>query len=126
MESTGQKKNKGRVFKKLNLRRKLSEAQNHRCAYCHKRLDFLTIDHVIPHSITHKGHKSRATNFANTVVACERCNNLKGNHCAYLFYALINGEFTFKEAKMLYPKNMVPNGFGVLDKIYEQEIRKKL
>lgn len=63
--------------------RRLSEAQNHRCAYCHcvlvyeqDRNESMTIDHVVPVS---KGGKRK---WINEVAACARCNRLKDNMSA--------------------------------------------
>lgn len=43
----------------------------HRCAYCGKRAT--TIDHVLPRS------RGGPWSWLNTVAACSRCNNRKGN-----------------------------------------------
>lgn len=44
---------------------------HHRCAYCGKKLDKLTIDHVVPLS---RGGKHSVS---NVVPACRHCNNVK-------------------------------------------------
>ncbi len=46
---------------------------NYTCQYCNRKAKKLTIEHVIPQS---RGGK---TNFENCVIACEACNNKKGN-----------------------------------------------
>ncbi len=46
---------------------------NYTCQYCDRKTKKLTIEHVIPQS---RGGK---TNFENCVIACEACNNKKGN-----------------------------------------------
>ena len=43
----------------------------HRCAYCGKRAS--TIDHILPRS------RGGENSWRNTVAACERCNQRKGN-----------------------------------------------
>jgi len=55
------------------LRARLSEAQNHRCAYCGVRMEQPTIDHVRPLS------KGGALGWENAVAACLPCNQMKGN-----------------------------------------------
>ena len=70
--------------------KKLSEAQNHKCAYCgivtcypgesSNKDIWATIDHVVPRS---KGGKSQ---YSNYVMACSKCNSEKSSHCALSFY----------------------------------------
>jgi 5-methylcytosine-specific restriction endonuclease McrA len=62
------------------LRDRLSEAQNHRCCWCGKRMDKTgpfddrpTFEHVIPLS---RGGEDTPSNLA---IACMRCNNDRGN-----------------------------------------------
>jgi len=43
----------------------------HRCAYCGERAD--TVDHLLPRS------RGGTWTWMNTVAACRRCNNRKGN-----------------------------------------------
>ncbi len=43
------------------------------CAYCGKKRERLTLDHIIPRS------RGGATDFDNCVAACKSCNNLKGD-----------------------------------------------
>ncbi len=60
-------------FKTVVLNRKnLMLRDNHTCQYCGKK-DQLTIDHVIPRS---RGGKDT---WQNMIVACHRCNHLKGH-----------------------------------------------
>lgn len=80
------------ILKFAGYRKKhaLSEAQNHRCAYCQKILDpsisdhrhpmIVTIDHVHPLGL---GGKRR---WDNEVAACRECNNLRGIMDAYEFH----------------------------------------
>lgn len=56
-----------------DLRRCLSEAQNHRCCWCGARPDYLTFDHVLP---INKGGSDHPDNL---VMACEPCNRERGN-----------------------------------------------
>lgn len=46
---------------------------NHICQYCGKNTN-LTIDHIMPKS------RGGSDSWENTVVACTRCNNRKGDH----------------------------------------------
>lgn len=62
------------------LRSRLSEAQNHRCCWCARRMsdvagrkDSATLEHIIPRSLG--GSKTDPDNCA---VACERCNRKRG------------------------------------------------
>lgn len=81
---------------KLTLLNRLSESQNHRCAYCGARV-WLTeddrngeekwqrasFDHITP--------KSRGGNdkLKNLVVACRECNSSRGDQNAYKFFKKI-------------------------------------
>lgn len=67
---------------------RLSEAQNHRCAYCGCVMALnngdrrsATIDHVIPLS------RGGRRNLANEVAACWRCNNSRGDTEAHVYFA---------------------------------------
>lgn len=58
---------------------RLSEAQNHRCAFCGTRMgatgqyrDYPTIEHVIPLS------RGGADDESNVVIACRGCNDDRG------------------------------------------------
>lgn len=66
----------------IRLRQRLSEAQNHRCAYCGTREVPLTIDHVIPRS------RGGRYGYANCVAACEPCNHDRDNRNAFTYFAL--------------------------------------
>lgn len=60
--------------KKIILNRKnLLIRDRHRCQYCNRRVNPLTIDHVIPRN--YGGNNS----WENLVVACLPCNNRKAN-----------------------------------------------
>lgn len=52
----------------------------HRCVYCgkHDKSSELTIDHVVPQWY-HRKHKTNQNTWGNTVTACKRCNNRKGD-----------------------------------------------
>ena len=72
---------------------RLSEAQNHRCAYCgvemtldQSRLTSLTEDHVVAQSV---GGSDR---WENRVAACAECNIKKDSKDAYLFLEEIRQE----------------------------------
>ena len=80
------------LIRNTELRIRLSEAQNHRCAYCGCKMDLAgapigaepppnmaTVDHVVPRS--KGGHKL----WSNLVAACFRCNNLRGDMDARRF-----------------------------------------
>lgn len=80
--------------------RTLSEAQNHRCAYCGKHTHFVssdcpdraTLDHLIPQC---KGRSSKAiqTNKdENLIMACAHCNALRGHMSPMKFYKKIRCE----------------------------------
>jgi 5-methylcytosine-specific restriction endonuclease McrA len=67
-------------YYKIKMRQRLSEAQNHRCCYCHVRFSddraspyYATLEHVIPIS------RGGSNNLKNLVVACEACNNIRGS-----------------------------------------------
>lgn len=64
-------------------RDRLSEAQNHRCCYCGERFadgsKAATLEHV-------RARANGGSNaYANLVVACLRCNGLRGSMNAYQF-----------------------------------------
>jgi 5-methylcytosine-specific restriction endonuclease McrA len=70
--------NWGRHFPWLKVR--LSEAQNHRCCWCHKLMDDTgprddrpTFEHIIP--LSRCGEDAPA----NLAIACYRCNQDRGN-----------------------------------------------
>ena len=52
--------------------REILEKHDHRCTYCGKQLERLTMDHVIP--LSRGGHHVRE----NVVPACRSCNSRKG------------------------------------------------
>lgn len=52
--------------------RDILDTYHHRCAYCGKKSERLTIDHVIP--VSHGGTHS----VNNVVPACQHCNDVKG------------------------------------------------
>ncbi len=89
-----------------SFRRRVSEVQRHRCAFCFKRCEKLTVDHVVPLS------KGGLDNYDNVVGACEKCNHQRSNHDAFMYYNLLHGQITFKEAKKLNPT--IPPGFVML------------
>ena len=69
-----------RQVAKFKMKRELSEAQNHRCCYCHERFSddptspyYATIEHVIPTS--HGGDDD----LSNIVLACYECNHSRSN-----------------------------------------------
>lgn len=78
------------LFKKTGkeaaiTRARLSEAQNHRCAYCHTADRELTIEHIVTKS---QGGRNVWSNLA---VACSRCNGLRADRVsAKTFYKLLN------------------------------------
>lgn len=62
------------------MKQHLSEAQNHRCCYCHELFSddresplYATWEHVIPRS--HGGTDA----LSNFVLACYTCNNTRGS-----------------------------------------------
>ena len=63
-------RNRGGSAARQVVARRLAEAQNWRCAYCHCHLDFgsVTIEHVHPLSL------GGAHAWENMVAACEPCN----------------------------------------------------
>lgn len=110
----------GKFFSKI--RRELSEAQNHRCAYCgcevaelyeiqkrfgkhiekpEKHGQLATIDHIIPLS------KNGSNAKENLVVACQKCNKFRGSMDALVFFTIINDflqRTRFKPAEMTRPQ----------------------
>ncbi len=90
--------------KKIPLRERLSEAQNHRCAYCGVRFGArfrhwtpeqtrATIDHFIPRS---QGGSDR---WDNLIAACQRCNKARGDEDALAFFAR-RGWITGKDRRL--------------------------
>lgn len=80
--------------RRQSLVRRLSEAQNHRCAYCgiamrfswEPRARFLggmnvaTIDHVVPWGL------GGPNDWENLIAACKLCNNARGTENAWTFF----------------------------------------
>lgn len=70
----------------------LSEAQNHRCAYCGKDthfdsgdcLDRATLEHLLPSSLPRQTNRDE-----NLVMACAHCNGLRSNMNPMKFYNTI-------------------------------------
>lgn len=71
-----------------NLRRRLSEAQNHRCCYCGVRFgegfDALTLEHYSARMF------GGPTNFHNCVAACKWCNHARGTDNPQKFWFRLN------------------------------------
>lgn len=67
------------IATKIKLRRRLSEAQNHRCCYCGVDMDPAPSK---PTGATLEHYQTRSTggrtDFANCVVACKTCNHARG------------------------------------------------
>ncbi len=70
--------------------RQLSEAQNHRCAYCGKEthfggsrasMDMATLEHLVPAS-----HSSQTNRDENLVMACAHCNGIRSSTNPMKFY----------------------------------------
>lgn len=68
----------------------LSEAQNHKCCWCGRRMTeypekghSTTIEHVVPRS---RGGEDHIDNYA---AACNRCNQKRGNHSIEVFMECI-------------------------------------
>lgn len=71
--------------KRQRFRERLSEAQNHRCAYCGRNIKKrATVDHIIP--LVHGGEPLSPD---NAVAACRKCNERRGSMNAYRFYRLV-------------------------------------
>jgi 5-methylcytosine-specific restriction endonuclease McrA len=68
------------TFFKINL-----FMNQHHCSYCGRKLRFkqATVDHIIPLS---RGGK---TCYDNLCIACQRCNNLKGDLPMEAFESLL-------------------------------------
>ena len=90
--------NAGGASTRRKWKRKLSEAQNHRCCYCYVTFDeenespySATFEHVIP---TIRGGLSK---LENLVLCCNTCNNIRGDRIsAENFSELIqNGQLDF-------------------------------
>jgi hypothetical protein len=76
--------------KKPNRRRRLSEAQGHRCCYCGIRLidvpwqhNSVTLEHVIPKAA------GAWNDDINLVVACRLCNEGRGTMLAASYFDLV-------------------------------------
>jgi 5-methylcytosine-specific restriction endonuclease McrA len=64
-----------------SLQRRLSEAQNHRCAYCGGDIRVgCTIDHLVPQA---SGGKH---SYLNTVAACADCNRRRDRENPLVFF----------------------------------------
>ena len=68
------------------LRARLSEAQNHRCAFCGARVEAPTLDHFL--ALAAGGE----TSWENCIMACLPCNNRKGNTNAMAFWQMLQDE----------------------------------
>ena len=75
------------IIKWIITRNRLSEAQNHHCAYCgckmtskKKKANEVTIDHIIPKS------QLGTNDWENLVAACASCNTLRGSIDPYEFF----------------------------------------
>ena len=73
-----------RIRKKRSLQRRVFESQNHRCAYCHRRPQELTLDHVIPVS------KGGQDDFDNLIGACAKCNRTRDTIDAFVYYRILH------------------------------------
>jgi len=76
---------------RFKMKQALSEAQNHRCCYCHERFSddktspfFATFEHVIPKS------RGGRHDLSNIVLACYTCNNIPGGTSTEDFSNLIH------------------------------------
>lgn len=68
------------------MRDRLSEAQNHRCAYCGCDVwGIASADHVEPWS------RGGSDDWLNLVAACPACNSAKGRMSASIFFELRQG-----------------------------------
>ena len=83
-----------RIAKHIELRTRLAEAQNWKCCWCgcvmteqRKRWNSSTTEHVHPKS---QGGLDESDNFA---VACNRCNNKRGNMDADAFLAFVKEHY---------------------------------
>lgn len=88
---------------RIKMKQQLSEAQNHRCCYCHEPFSsdresplYATWEHVIPKS---RGGSDALSNF---VLACSTCNNIRGaRYSAEDFsYLMHNGHLGFLMSEM--------------------------
>lgn len=76
---------KDKAAQKRRRKERLSEAQNHRCAYCGCDVwGRTTLDHIIPRRDGGNGHKS------NLVIACQPCNERRKHSDAYEFFRKIS------------------------------------
>lgn len=78
------------IEERVVLRTRLSEAQNHRCCWCHVRFsdvlgadDAPSLEHVIPIAL---GGTNTPDNLA---VACRRCNTKRGTQDVDTFLAFV-------------------------------------
>lgn len=71
--------------KHKHLRARLSEAQNHRCAYCGKTFGSKYYDRCTLEHYQARCHGGRTT-WANTVVACGKCNQTRGTQHPMKFF----------------------------------------
>jgi 5-methylcytosine-specific restriction endonuclease McrA len=70
----------GEARLRVELRKRVSSEQNHRCCYCGVRTtdeqgrgDSATLEHILP-----RRHGGR-DDYANVVMACHGCNNSRGD-----------------------------------------------
>ena len=72
------RKPSARTMRKLaKHRRRILARDHHRCRYCGRSLEYLTvhIDHVVPRS---HGGKAGGRSLPNLVASCDTCNLAKG------------------------------------------------
>jgi predicted restriction endonuclease len=92
----------GYIRFKIALRRRLSEAQNHRCCYCGchmnddpTRPDGATLEHY--QCQTHGGQ----TTYENCLVACKTCNFRRGRKHPKKFFAALRNSWWSSVAQMV-------------------------
>lgn len=84
----------------MNTIARLTEAQNHRCAYCgHHMITYRTAYYqAVPRNLRTKDHvEPRSyggpTVRDNLIAACLQCNNLRGNIDAVAFFNILRKRF---------------------------------
>lgn len=107
---------------KKELREKIYNKYNCKCAYCGKDIEYkdMQVDHLIPQRLIDKYGKDKIECFENYMPTCRRCNHYKRGNSLEAFRKAIS-EIPTK----LYRDNYiykVGEDFGLIKSIYDAQI----